>query len=910
MSSSDLEGLPLIQTKLHRPLVPVDLVPRPQLTGWLDERRHRRLTLVSAPAGYGKSTLISSWLDFCNYPHTWLTLDEGDNDLSVFLTYFLEAIRIIFPDAANNTQALLAALTQPPIKELAVTLVNEINQLDQFFVLVLDDFEVIQENPVHDFLNEFLLHPPRGFHLVLCTRMDPPLSIQQLRAQSQLTEIRAQDLRFSVEESVTFLEKMLDTTVDIATVKKMDQQSEGWVTGLRLAALALRHRVGNQRIETAPAANNQYVTDYLMSEILDSQEAIISEWLVKTSVLPRFNAGLCEAVCTGESEEAFQSERDVQLDGAGFLKWLVGSNLFAIPLDDYNRWVRYHYLFRDFLQLELARRYDSTEISTLHARASKWFAQQDLIDDALRHALAAGDVIGAAQLVEQNRHAVLNTDQWYILHKWLSMLPDEIKRERSALMLARAWVLLFQVALPAIITVIETVEATLSQNAADLPFWGEVDFFRGYQYYIMGQSARSLEHLNQALEQIPKSHDLARGVTECYFAWAAHMDGQKEMAVQTLQQLLYYEDRPQPVREARLLGSLIFIHLLDGSLTEAAHVIQQLRELAQQTNYRHMESWSSYLQGHVHYYRNEMEQAVAHFTQAVNNRHIFYTKGAIDSQVGLMLAYEALGQSDKANEILKKMIEFCRQTNNPAHIGVVLSYQARLSLLRGDVASAGQWLQTAALTTDAGIMSIWIEVPRLTSCRVLITQGTGASVKKAKDLLKCYQQEIEGQHNTHQLIEILLLETLACHKQGQFDEAQVILKRVVNLAQPGEIIRPFIETGSEIVTHLEKLHSQDVAPNYIERILSAFDDLRLESKKIINQQSQIENLIEPLTNREFEILALLGERLSNKEIAAELYISVGTVQQHLNHIYSKLGVKGRRQAVAKATELALLPSRK
>ncbi|MEA3439422.1 MAG: helix-turn-helix transcriptional regulator, partial [Chloroflexota bacterium] len=420
--------------------MPVDLVPRPQLTDWLDERRHRRLTLISAPAGYGKSTLISSWLDTCKYPSAWLTLDEGDNDLAVFLTYFLEAICIIFPEAAKNSQALLTAHTQPPIKELVINLSNEINQLDQFFVLVLDDFEVIQENLVHDFLNELLLHPPQDFHLVLCTRIDPPLSIQKLRAQGQLTEIRAQDLRFSVEESYTFLQNMLGTTVDSTTARFMEEQAEGWVTGLRLAALALRHRVGKQRTEEKPTANNRYVSDYLMSEILDSQPTVFSEWLVKTSILARFNAGLCEVLCFGETE----------LDGDVFLEWLVISNLFAIPLDDHNQWVRYHHLFREFLQTELVRRYNSIEVADLHTRASDWFAQNGLIEEALRHALASGDILAAAQLVEQNTRTVLDNDQWHILEKWMAQLPDNIIQERPELLIAKAWISFHQFALRAI----------------------------------------------------------------------------------------------------------------------------------------------------------------------------------------------------------------------------------------------------------------------------------------------------------------------------------------------------------------------------------------------------------------------------------------------------------------------------
>ena len=898
MSSSDLEGLPLIQTKLHRPLVPVDLVPRPQLTGWLDERRHRPVTLVSAPAGYGKSTLISSWLDTCNYPHAWLTLDEGDNDLAVFLTYFLAAIRTIFPEAGTNTLALLRAPNPPPLKELVINLSNDINQSGEFFVLVLDDYEVIQNSTVHDFINEFLIHPAPNIHLVLCTRIDPPISLQKLRAQSQLTEIRAQDLRFSVEEAHNFLQKMLGTSVDMTTAKFMEEQSEGWVTGLRLAALALSHRVGSQGTEEKPTANNRYVSDYLMSEILDSQATGTSEWLLKTSILARFNAGLCEAVCLGKTE----------MDGDVFLEWLVSSNLFAIPLDDYNQWVRYHHLFREFLQRELERRYDNTEVAALHARASDWFAQHGLIDEALHHALNAGDIPVAAQLIEQNMRTVLNEDQWYLMKKWMAQLPDDIIQQRPELLIAKAWVSLYTFKLWAIPQILESIELLLGNDAAEQRLCGEVDFFWGHHWYWQGQNTRSLDLFRRALERIPEAYHAARGEAELFWGLASQMSGKKTEAVQRLNSLLYYQQTPTPVRQIKLLGALSFIYMLSGELTEAAQVIPQLRDIAAKSNNTYIEAWGSYLEAYVHYCWNDLGKAAHHLSQAVKKRYFLHTGAAIDSLAGLALAYQSLGQADNARATMNLLLEFARETNDPVYITIARSCQARLSLLRGDLISAMSWLQTADLTTDAGIMFYWLEVPRVTQCRVLIAQGSSASLQEAVEKLRIYQQANESEHNSRQLIDILLLQCLAYQKMARADESQDALERAITLAEPGGWIRPFVEPGPELVQMLTKLVNQQGATKYIHKILEAFETEEDSDVSISVPPSS--QLIEPLTNREFEILALLGERLSNKEIAAELYISVGTVQQHLNHIYSKLDVKGRRQAIAKATELDLLPSSK
>lgn len=908
MDTPASESLSLIQAKLYRPHVPVDLVPRPQLIHWLDERHKRPLTLVSAPAGYGKSTLISSWLDTCNYPHAWLTLDKGDSDLTGFLTYFLEAIRVIFPGAVKKTQTLLGASTRPPPKELAIKLVNDINQLDQFFVLVLDDYEVIEGTVVHDFLNEFMLYPPRNFQLVLCTRIDPPLPIQKLRARGQLTEIRAQDLSFSEQETHILLQNMLGTTVDTTTAQLLEKQTEGWVTGLRLAALALRRRVGKQRIEVAPSANNQYVTDYLMSEILDNQVATYADWLLKTSILSHLNARLCEAVCIAESKGNYQSEKVSQLDGDGFLKWLVGSNLFAIPLDDHYQWIRYHNLFRDFLQKELTHRYDQTEICALHLRASQWFAQEGLIDEALQHALWAGDLSRAAQLVEKNGPALLNEDKWYDLEKWLVQLPEDIIQQRPMLQILKAWVLYHHFTLQAIPPVLETIEKILEVDATTQPLWGEVDFFWGHHWFWQGQTTRSLDFFHRSLERIPKASSLARSDAELYWGLANQMSGGKSDAVNQLNQWLYYGQALHPGHQTKLLGALAFIYLLTGELNEAALVVRQTREVAEKHDNLYILAWTSYLEGMIHYYQNNLENAARCFAFAVKNRYVLHNAGAVDSLVGLALTYQAFEQLEDAEATMAQLHEFSQEIYKPANKTIACSCQARLSLLQGDLVSAMRWITMADLNTDKGIMFYFLEIPRLTECRVLIAQGTPNSIGEAIQKLQTYEQQNITEHNTNQLIKILVLQALAFQKLSQTDQALAALRRALSLAEPGGWIRPFVESGTDIVQLLRKLVNQHGVTKYIQEILKTFETGG-ETKGSVSAPPPSQ-LIEPLTNREYEILELLGKRMTNNEIAAELHISVGTVQQHLNHIYAKLNAKGRRQAIAQAKALALLPTHK
>jgi LuxR family maltose regulon positive regulatory protein len=887
-------------------------VARPWLLEWLSQHRQRPLTLVSASAGYGKTTLISSWLESVDSPSTWLSLDENDDDLIGFLTYFIAAIQTIFPEAGRETLALLTAPTLPPLPVLTRSLTNELAQLTDPLILVLDDYHVIREAAIHNLLSELLRYPSRAMHLVITTRSDPPLPIAKLRARAQVTEIRPYELRFKATETATLLQQM-GIQADDDTAADLTEKTEGWVTGLRLATLSLRHRSDIDLLLQSMPENSRHVTDYLLAEVLNRLDPAIQDFLLKISILDRLCGPLCDAVA--ELDEPV-------CDGLAYLAWMQKHNLFTIPLDDQYYWYRYHHLFQQLLQHQLEMKLDTEAIAALHRRASRWYAENGFIDEALNHALKAEDISAAAQLVEQNGRTLLDEDKWYILEKWLAKLPDDIIQQRPRLLLAKAWILYYRLALWAFPPLLEATEAILDDDETTQPLWGEVDFFWGHHWYWQGETARSLDLFGRALERIPKTHHLgARGEAELYWGLAKQMSGQKNEAVQTLNEWVYHEQTPHPNRLIKDLGSLIFIYLLSGELTEAARVTQQVQDMVAKSNNAYVKAWVSYLLANVHYYWNDLENASRHLAKAVEYRYNLYSRTAIDSLAGLTLTCQALGQPDRAGDTMALLLEFARETNDPIYIDVARSCQAHLALLQGDMLSAGRWLQTADLTSNAPVMFYWLEIPQITQCRVLIAQETEASLRQAEELLQEYQQQNEAQHNTHKLIDILLLQALLHHKQEQFDEALATLERVVTLGQPGGFIRPFLETGPTLTPYLEKLRSQGITPDYITQILNAFDIGSREA--IINESSQEkiqpsslrqaqdkplspQPLIEPLTDRELEVLELLVQRFSNKEIATELVISPLTVKKHTVNIYQKLEVKNRRQAVSKATALGLV----
>jgi LuxR family maltose regulon positive regulatory protein len=718
-----------------------------------------------------------------------------------------------------------------------------------------------------------------------------------------MTEIRLEELSFTPTETAVLLQSMLGRPISDMTAASLTEKTEGWITGIRLAVLSLRHQDDLDDLLSRLPDHPHYVTEYLVDQVLSSLPPSITQYVLSSAILDRFCAPLCEAVFGFEHGAG---EADIR--GHYFIDWVVQANLFTVPLDGQGKWYRYHQLFQQLLQHRLDRKLDKAEIAALHRRASRWYAENEFIDEALHHALKAGDLSMAAQLVEENGSGLLNEDNWHSLEKWMAQLPDDIIQRRPKLLLAKAWVSFHQFALWAIPPILKTIEAILDDDETKQALWGEIDFFWGHHWFWQGESSRSMDLLDRALERIPKTHYLARGETEAFWSFASQMVGREKEAVRTLNQWFYGEQTPHPGRQFKELGSLIFIHLISGELTEAVREAQQIQDMVANSSNVYIKAWASYLQGYIYYCWNDLENAAHHFVQTVERRYSVHTRAAIDSLAGLALIYHALGEPEYARATLALALEYAQDMNEPANLAIARSCQARLSLFQEDTASAARWLQTADLIPDASTMFYWIEVPQITQCRVLIAQGTKASLQQAEALLQAYRQQNENQHNTRQLIDILPLQALVYHKQELVDEALATLEYAITLAQPGHFIRPFVEPGPGLARLLYQLRSQDIAPDYISQILAAFpSDFRWGKKKDVNRTSQTQDLIEPLTNRELDVLSQLAKGLSDREIADHLVLSPGTIAQHNHKIYQKLMVRNRQQAVIKATELGILP---
>ena len=902
----------LLRTKLHRPVVPGDFLCRPRLHDLMNLGLELPLTLVSAPAGYGKSLLVSHWVASQSIPCAWLSLDASDSAVELFVDYLLAAVETVDPGACPQTRRLARAPEPPPTAVLARSLINELDALTVSLVLVLDDYHRIRgDSEVHALMRLLLAHPPRRLHLVIVARRDPPLGLIRLLAQASGTEVRLADLRFTEAETRMLLQALLAFTASDDALANLQKEIEGWAVGLRLVSLALRHTADPDGFLRELHGGIRLTQTYLLQEVIAAQPPELRHCLLRASLLERFCAGVCDALGQGDTGAETGPEAKpavaAELSGAEFIQTLRDGNLFSIALDDQGEWFRYHHLFGDLLRAELEKSLAPAAISELHQRASDWFEQQGLIDEAIRYALKAGHNIRAAEIVERHREGILDSDKWYILEKWLAQLPEALVQQRVGLLLARVWIHFLHFRFEAVPRILDQIESLLGpdtgQHTGRDALRGEVAFMRGYIAMFLGDSAGSLRYLEQALKQLPASFEEARAQGEIVFALSSQMIGRKEQALQGLDRLLGTYQSQNDLRKTRLLVTYVFIHLIAGDLGAADQTNQRLKQVADSARYAYAMAWCDYLQGNIHLRRNQLDAAVGFLERSVSQRYIHHKRAALDSFAGLIYAYQALGRSNDAEATLRLLRDYVAGLDDPQFWALADAVETRLAIMQGLPESTVGWVPSnQSPATEA--MLWWLEIPSLTRCRTLIAEGSSTSLVAAQEVLRECSELNKAHHNTGQLIGIRALQAVAYQQQGQIEDALSALEGALALARPGGWVWPFVELGpamAELLQHLG-MGREDRAD--IDSLLAAFPEQALPAKAGTPAVGAVPTgdaeLPEHLTVREEQILGLLAKRLRDKEIADRLCVSPQTVNFHLKNIYRKLGVSSRRAAAAKA----------
>ncbi len=913
----------LLLTKLHRPPVLADIVCRGRLHALMDRGLETPVTLVSAPAGYGKSVLVSHWADSVDHPVAWISLDESDSDPAQFLDYLAVALDDALPGACPELNDLVGAGQLPPIEHLAGLLINELDRLDRPFVLCLDDYHRINPtSKVHELVSLLLAHPPRPLHLVLIGRRDPPLPIWTLRAASMVNEIRIRDLCFLDEEVTALLAKSAPTVVDAKAIRQLQREVEGWAAGLRLASLALRQTRDPERFLAHLGGGVQQAQGYLLHEVLSQQPDALRQCLLRASIFKRFCPALINAVCLPEP-----TPTGVRTSGGEIVDSLLGSDLFTIGLDARGEWFRFHHLFQELLRAELAQTATDQELADLHLRASTWFEARDFISESIEHALAAKDTTRAAELVERHAQTEFSADRWYFIGRWLGMLPTTIRRGRPQLLLIEACVRNLQHQLVRVLPLIDEAEALLAADGAaaqpDPMATALIAYLRGFLAYYEGAGERSLRYLEAAVASPSGTQTWFACDARMFQGLARCMVGQHDAAVASLRAGLRAADASEAYLQSRLVGGLTFVRLLRGELRAARIQAQRLAHLADTHDMRLNRAWGHYLLGCTHLQAAELENAAAQFERAVGMRYLLEPRAAVDAMAGLALTSALMGHQNQTTMASDQLLDFAQELNTEDCLAVAHSSRARIALFLGETVTG----QDEVLALDASPAPLdlffWLEVPPMTAARVLIGEGAPAGIERALELLAALRRLSTESRFQCQLIEVAVLEAVALERQGNPDEAAAALDDAISLARPGGWLRPFLESGAPLRGQLTRLAETDADDSFVGRILSRLDPQppystaqptpapdRATASNGADPADRIDiPPIEPLTNRELDIVELLAERLRSKEIADRLFISTHTVNAHLKRIYRKLGASSRREAVEHAVRAGLIARR-
>ncbi len=917
----------LLKTKLHTPPLQADLVVRERLLRKLRQGLGGKLTLVAAPAGFGKSTLAASWLSQLAGEaaagehgwgrHGWLSLDSHDDNLARFLTYVVAAVRTVYADACPLLEQVFQRHPLPPVAYLAELLVSELAELPGNLIFVLDDFHQVQNLDVQEVVEALLAHAPHNLHLVIISRLDPPLPLSRLRVQKQISEVRAADLRFSVAEAGIFFERALGTLLPADAVRLLDERAEGWIAGLRLAALSLQEGADPAGLSAAFRGTQHHVLDFLLEQVMAQQPPAVTTFLACTAPLEMLCAPLCSEVLAAVpvdlegTPSRFVSlgrgEEEARIDSRAVLNYLDRSNLFVVALDDSHQWHRYHHLFREMLLYWLRTHYSADEIAAINRRAAAWYARNGYIEAAVQQLMAAGATTEAADLIETSIPPSLGREAWQTVQSLLASLPEATVMQRPVLILARAWLMSLLQRFDLLAGLLEKAERLLDQEEAEhgrpRPTWllGWIDALWSLVCFVEWDLAPALARAHSALASVPAGHGYVRGMTTVYYLMSLQSAGRRDEALAYCAHALANE--PEEVRQ-RVEMAPGALAMLRADLTGLAAAGESALRAGPQTDVCKLWAWGHLYLGVACYEQNNLAAAQEHFLAAYEDRLGASAGLGFGAACGMALVQQALGDSGSAAEWTATVTRLAGEAQDAYLAAAGAWFHCRMALQSGGTPappSGHQWCVGHA----PALQYRWTELPDLTYARLLVAQAGRAGLVEAVALLQRLEQQCRNVSLRWRQIETTALLALAYQAQGQEPLAQETAEAALALTGGQPFVRTFVNLGPPMAALLYALARKGVAAEQIGRLLTSFP---LESRNAVAVAAGRldDEVIEPLSERELEVLGLLAERLSDKEIAQQLRISPLTVRRHSVNLYQKLHVNSRRQAVSRAQALGLL----
>jgi LuxR family maltose regulon positive regulatory protein len=882
---------PVLVTKLYIPPPRLRAITRRRLIERLEEGLHRPLTLVSAPAGFGKTTLVSEWVTDCGRPVAWLSLDEADNDLARFLTYLVAALQTVVPTVGVGVAGALQSLQPPPTDSVLTALLNEITTLlPDDFALVLDDYHAIDAKPVDDALIFLLEHRPPQMHLVITTREDPQLPLARLRARGQLTELRAADLRFTASEVAEFLNRVMGLTLSAADIAALENRTEGWIAGLQLAAISMQGRQDATRFIQSFTGSHRFVMDYLVDEVLNQQPDRVQEFLLRTSILDQLCGPLCDAVVL-----------DPLASGQDTLERIDRANLFLVPLDNERRWYRYHHLFAELLRQRLhhgapsSAGEEGSDVAELHRRASVWYEHNGLEVEAFRHAAAAHDVARAERLIEGEGLPLQFRGANTPVLNWLESLPTTALDATPSLWITYAWTLLFSGQHTAVEQKLQAAEAVLqgtepAERINDL--LGRIASMRATLAVIQDDAETIRAQSHRALEFLHPDNRLLRTATTWSLGYAYQLQGDRAAASHA------YAD---VIAAAKSLGDSIYTIAATINLAQVQESDNQLA-LATRTYRRVLQLAGDPPQpiacvahlglARIAYQWNDLDSAQQHGQQCFDLTQQMESVATFPSYA-VLLAHIRLAQGDElgAAAVLAEAEAFVLQHHFVRQMPEVAAAQVLTLLRQGHLAAAAHLAQTHDLP--------------ISQARVhLATRNSSTALATLEPL----RQQAEAKGWQDERLKVMVLQALAHQAHGDKDTAVRLSADALSLAEPEGYIRLFVDEGAPMAHLLSDAAARGIMPDYTGRLLAALDEEAPARDRTpsLSLARPTQALVEPLSQRELEVLHLIAQGLSNHEIGERLYLALSTVKGHNRVIFGKLNVERRTEAVARARDLGLL----
>lgn len=911
----------LVPTKLSAPQPLPAWVCRNELIQRLEADTTARIMLVVAPAGFGKSTFVAQWLgsrvqavgaqahSFTAMPAlppdntAWLTLDEHDQDPLRFLAYLVGAITRVAPEAAATTVDLLNARDPLPLYVLAQSLLVDLDGVTGSMTLVLDDYHTIASRDIHQLVAYLIRHLPAHCRLVLITRTDPALPLARLRAEHNLIEVRAADLRFSEPEAERLLLNLSGTPPDLPLVRELYRQTDGWPLALQLAALA---RADGAPPQQALGQAKRQIAEYLTGEVLARQSESLQQTLLALAIPDRFSVDLCAALIDHDAD---------RLHAEDVLEQIVRANLFLVPLDSAGRWYRFHHLFRDLLLRRLRITHPPEAVRALSLRAAHWLAQAGMVEEAVRLFLSVDADEAAADLVEQRLFPELGHDVSSVSPRyWLNLLPAQVIDRRPALALIMARMAVFNLDLPGLELGLARVAALIAAPPAGGPlpelwpsFHADLIAMRGILAFWKGRYPEAIRLLRDALLQgatpaLSNQALLVLGLS--YAGTGSHAEGIRLIETE----LPHLSPATQKQSQAHQQTALTWLHQIAGDLTAQEATARRLASLVAVQGLGDL--WFGYAavsHASAAYERGELGTAAAHFSAVAQRKYKVSYPGYMSSVIGLARIAIAQQAPVEAEAFAHAALEFADTVG-----GAFLRHQAlgcaiRVAIARGDIAGALYAADQIGIDLASGL-NLGFEIPRLCQALAFISSGDPVRLEAAETILTAYLAEAEPIRHIRLLIHTLAPFALLRAAQGRPDAAYAVLERVLALAAPRGFVRVFLDLGAPMQQLLRSLAARGGAPAYVEHLLAAFAPGGAPQPPQLPALSAQPRFAEMLTRREVEILGFLAERWSDKEIAAHLFITPNTVRKHTSTIYNKLGVGGRREAVAMGRTLGLLPA--